>query len=449
MSVLVIGVSHRSAPMTVLEAVTLPEARAAELARQVSSAENVSAAVVLATCNRVEVYADALTFHGAVADIGAALAAVTGLPRGVLNEHLYVHYEDRAIAHAFSVACGLDSMAVGETQILGQLRDALTRAQRDGHAGPLLNALFQQALRVGKRAHAETGLDRVSASLLDTGLAEVTAALGPLAGLRTLVLGAGTMSGLTMATLSRAGVGSLTVASRTASSAARLAELYPARVAPMAELATELAEADLVISCTGAVGHVVGLPAARAASAARSVGRPGGQPGRGASDGPGQAYLDLALPRDVDPLVGQLPGVLLVSLADLAERLDRQRTSHRELAEVRDLVTAQVAAFLVQRRSQEVGPTVAALRSQAARVVAAELERLDARMPELSEVARAELRRTVHRVVEKLLHTPTVRVKELAGLGQGGDYAHALRELFDLDPYDVAAVSAPPDQGLP
>lgn len=433
MSIVVLGLSHRSAPIALLEAASLNADQAREAAAAVQRAENVTETVVVATCNRIEVYAAALTFHGAVADISAALASVTGLAPAVLNDHLYVHYEDRAIAHAFSVACGLDSMAVGETQILGQLRQALARAQADHQAGPVLNALFQRALRVGKRAHAETAIDRVSASLLDAGLAHAVEVLGPLSEQNVLVIGAGSMSGLAVATLARRGARSITITSRTASRADRLARQYGGRVARLGELPQELREADVVVSCTGAQGYLV------TADDVRGSGR----------DGRPQVFVDLALPRDVAPAVRELPGAVVIGLAELAEHLADDRRGEDDLAQARDLVTAEVAALLLEMRSQQVGPTVAALRSQAARVVAAELDRLDSRLPDLGDGAREEVRRTVHRVVEKLLHTPTVRVKELAGLGQGGDYATALRELFDLDPRDVAAVSSPPDQILP
>jgi glutamyl-tRNA reductase len=432
-SVVVLGLSHRSAPISVLESVALDADRAAALARTVRSGENIGEAVVLATCNRVEVYADAATFHGAVTEIGDALAAAAGVPLADLREHLYVHYEDRAIAHAFSVACGLDSMAVGEGQILGQLRDALRAAQADGQAGGALNSLFQQALRVGKRAHAETGIDRVSVSLVESGLEHAARTLGPLAGTRVLVVGAGSMSSLAATTVSRLGARELVVINRTQAKAEHLAAATGGRAMPFAALEEALADADLVISCTGAVGHVVSADAARAAADGRK--------------GAAQVYVDLALPRDVDPLAGRLPGVEVFGLAELGEAMAAAGESTPHLKAVQDMVVAEVAAYLTGRRAQAVAPTVAALRSRAADVVAAEMTRLEQRLPSLGEQTRAEVQLAVHRVVEKLLHTPTVRVKELAGEGQGGDYAQALRDLFDLDPHDVAAVSVPPETG--
>ena len=434
MSVVVLGLSHRSAPMALLEAVALDPARAAALATAVRSGENVSEAVVLTTCNRVEIYAVAATFHGAVTEISDALAAVSGVPLAVLREHLYVHYQDRAITHVFSVACGLDSMAVGEGQILGQLRSALRLAQKRGQAGATLNTLFQQALRVGKRAHAETGIDGVSVSMVEAGLRHSADLRGPLADTRVLVVGAGSMSSLAATTISRLGSADLVIINRTLAKAEHLAVATGGRALPLHDLGPALSHADLVISCTGAVGHVITAETLAAAAVSRTGGP--------------QVLIDLALPRDVAPDVADLPGVHVVGLAELGEALAADGTFAPDVKAVRDLVVAEVAAYLTSRRAHEVAPTVRALRSRAAAVVAAELARLNQRLPEdLSKDSRAEIQLTVHRVVEKLLHTPTIRVKELAGDEKGGDYTQALRELFDLDPHDIAAVSAPPETG--
>jgi glutamyl-tRNA reductase len=430
----VLGLSHRSAPIALLEAVALDPVRAAALAIAVRRGENVTETLVLATCNRVEVYADVVTFHGAVAEIGDALAAASGVPLEELREHLYVHYEDRAVSHVFSVACGLESMAVGEGQILGQLRMALRSAQQRGQAGGALSALFQQALRVGKRAHSETDIDHVSVSLVEAGLGRATELLGPLADTRVLVVGAGSMSSLAATTISRLGSAELVIINRTLAKAEHLAAATGGRALPLADLEAALTEADLVISCTGGLGHVVTAETLTAAPGTRA-----GKP---------RMFMDLGLPRNVSPDVADLPDEYVIGLAELDEILatDSQYTPH--VKAVGDLVVAEVAEYLVSRRAEAVAPAVALLRSRAADVVAAELSRLSQRLPDdLSESARGEIRLAVHRVVEKLLHTPTVRAKTLVAGGEGGDYARALRELFDLDPDEVAAVSVPSETG--
>ena len=432
MSLVVLGLSHHTAPLPLLETMSLEPARRAALADSLTRRDNLSEAVVVSTCNRTEVYVESQTFHGAVTDIAEALTDVTGVASDELREHLYVHYEDRAIAHAFTVACGLDSMAVGEAQILGQMRTALREGQRSGHVGPALNSLFQQALRVGKRAHTETGIDSVSVSLVEAGLARAERELGPLASLGLLVVGAGGMSSLAATTASRLGVRSITVVNRTHAKAVRLAERVGGAARPLSELPAALALADVVVSCTGSTGVVVDLATAGDAQVARS-GRP-------------QVYVDLALPHDVATEVDSLSGVSVVGLAALGEELSGG-TTPPQVREVADLVIGEVAAYLTDRAAESVAPTVAALRSHAADVVAGELTRLDQRLPDLDDQTRAEVQLAVHRIVEKLLHTPTVRVKELAVGGQGDDYAQALRRLFDLRPGEAVTASVPPERG--
>lgn len=429
MSLVILGLSHHTAPLPLLEAMSLDAAGRAALTAGLTTRENLAEAIVVSTCNRTEVYAESLTFHGAVTDITDALVEATGVGRDELREHLYVHYEDRAIAHAFTVACGLDSMAVGEAQILGQMRTALREAQKSGHAGPALNTLFQQALRVGKRAHTETDIDAVSVSLVEAGLARAERELGPLRDLNVLVVGAGGMSSLAATTVARRGAAELTIVNRTLGKAERLAARTGARARQLAELPQALAVADIVISCTGSTGVVVDLATAGDAQVAR-----GGRP---------QVYVDLALPHDVAPEVDSLSGVSVAGLGALGKELSAGDTS-AQVQQVADLVIGEVAAYLTSRAAETVAPTVAALRSHAADVVAAELNRLDQRLPALDEQTRAEVQLAVHRIVEKLLHTPTVRVKELAVGGQGDDYAQALRELFDLRPGEAATASVPP-----
>lgn len=444
MSVLVVGISHHSAPFELLERVALDSAGAAQLADRVHAAGHVEESLVLATCNRLEVVVEASTFHGALSEVGELLSDLSGLDQDQLAPHLYVHHDERAVAHLFTLACGLDSMAVGESQILGQLRAALAAAQRDSHLGPALNPLLQKALRVGKRAHAETSIDDVSRSLVTLGLERAAQVLGDLTRVRAVVLGAGAMSGLAVATLVRDGITDVTVVNRTSPTARRLAERHGVAAAGWEQMLARVGSADLLITTTGAVGQVLDAPAL--AQARLDAGRSGAP----------QVVLDLALPRDVDPEAGHLAGVHLWGLAELQTEAELAVPSTRTpgeqdaLAAVRDLVTAEVAGYLTERRAARIAPTLAALRSSAAKVVDGEMARLDQRLPHLPEDERAEVRHAVQRVVDKLLHTPSVRARQLHAVEQGGtgDYAHALRELFDLDPHDVAVVSSPPQAVL-
>jgi glutamyl-tRNA reductase len=417
MTVVVVGLSHRTAPLPLLERTALTGGRAtpAGLLDLLAGAEFVDGAAVLSTCNRLEVYADVSRFHGGVTDIGAALSEVTGVGLAELADHLYVHYDEAAARHAFRVACGLDSMAIGEAQILGQLRTALKLAQEGGWSGSVVGALLQRSLRVGKRAHAETGLDRAGGSLVGAGLGRAAEVLGPLSGCSVLVLGAGAMAGLVVGALADAR--EVVVASRTSARAARLAETVGGRCVELADLPAALADADLVVATAGAGGHLVTADLAGAARVRVS--------------GP-QVYVDLALPRDVDPAVAGLAGVELVDLEALGERLAGHPVQDVVTA-VEAIVDAEVAGFGLERRAAAVAPTVVALRERAQAVVESELLRLESRLGPVDDRVRAEVAAAVHRVVDKLLHTPTVRVKQLAGEPSGGSYADALRALFDLD----------------
>ncbi|MEU7717274.1 glutamyl-tRNA reductase [Streptomyces tibetensis] len=579
MSLLVVGLSHRSAPVSVLERAALTADAQVKLLQDTVATEPASEAAVLATCNRIELYADVDKFHAGVAELSTLLAQHSGVGLEELTPYLYVHYEDRAVHHLFSVACGLDSMVVGEGQILGQIKDSLARAQDLHSAGRLLNDLFQQALRVGKRAHSETGIDRAGQSLVTFGL-EQLARGGDVQqwarGKRALVIGAGSMSSLAAATLARAGVAEIVVANRTFDRAERLAEILmegddtdvAARAVPMESVPAELTRADVTVSCTGATGLVLTAesvaeaiagrtpaPSARpgedgpgasggrsaAAAGAQREGAPGAGPGSddgcpldlsavqgtagfsvlgeaavagmaaadleqhaawvdngsvggdrrttGGTARPGQTgtldpaadtdaiaalaatvatvgriperrrpepveepqrpepvlfLLDLAMPRDIDAAVHRLAGVRLVDIESLAEA-SAGAPMAADVDQVRRIVSDEVAAFGAALRAAHITPTVVALRTMAADVVAGEIARLDGRLPGLDDKHRAEITQTVRRVVDKLLHAPTVRVKQLAAEPGGAGYADALRTLFDLDPETVAAVSRAED----
>ncbi|MBV9011249.1 MAG: glutamyl-tRNA reductase [Pseudonocardiales bacterium] len=449
MSLVVVGLSHRSAPVGVLEQAAVSVADAGKVLGQLLEREHVAEALLLSTCNRVEIYAVVGTFHGGLADITDVLAHQSATALDELSEHLYVHYGPAGVEHLFSVAAGLDSMVVGEPQILGQLRTAYAGAEQAGTIGRTLHEVVQQALRVGKRVHTETGIDAAGASVVSEALAAAAVALtdtdadldaaGPedaglaaagLVGRRALVLGAGSLGGLAAARLRRAGVAQIVVANRTHHSAARLAALCEAEgilahAVGLESVSAVLPAVDVVICCTGASHAMLSVEQITEARGHRRL-----------------VVCDLGLPRNVEPGVGKLPGVTLLDLTTVARRLEQRGTASAALSAARRLVAEEVRAYLVAQRTVEVIPTVAALRRRAAEVVDAELLRLDGRLPGLDAAVRHELARTVHRVVDKLLHTPTVRIKQLAEAGGGQAYADALRELFELDPQAAAAIAA-------
>lgn len=428
MSILAIGLSHRTADLATLERVAVPAAEVGKVLHELQQADDVSEAMLLSTCNRIEVYAVVETFHGGLASIADVLARQAGMETAELYDHFYVHYAGAAVEHVFSVASGLDSMVVGETQILGQVRTAYATARETGTVGSTLHELIQTTLRVGKRVHTETGLDRLGASVVS----EALAAAGELSGRRALVVGAGSMGALATSQLRKGGIAEIVVINRTPERAARLVSSLTeqgvtAKAAPMAELADEVARADVVVVCTGAKNAVLGTEHV-APRADRPV-----------------VVCDLGLPRDVEPEVGSVPGVTLVDLETVRKRMAESgtATTDKQLAKASGIILDEVRAYLAGQRSAAVTPTVTALRKRAAEVVDAELLRLDRRLPDLDADVRDELGRTVRRVVDKLLHTPTVRVKQLAAEKSGTDYANALRELFGLDPQVPTVVSSP------
>jgi len=431
-SVLVVGLSHKSAPVATLEQAAVTGDARAKLLRDVALAESVAETFVISTCHRVEVYADVDRFHAGVTAICELLARHCGVDARDLTPHLYVHYQDSAVSHLLGVACGLDSVVVGEDQILGQVRSALKLAAEQGTTGRVLGELGRLALRAGKRARAETGIDGARRSLVNVAVELAAARLGAppgapaFAGRAVLIVGAGSMSALAARAAARSQAASIVIANRTRRTAERLAAQVGATVTALADLPDAMMAADVVICCTGAVGPVVTREMVPEAARARP------NP---------LVFLDLAMPRDVEPAVAGLPGVIVIGMDQLSEH--ESAASADDVAAVRAICEAELAAYQSAVDAARVAPTVVALRAKAATVVDAELTRLAGRLSAdgLSGHAMDEIAQTVRRVVDKLLHAPTVRVKELAGSPGGEEYAAALRVLFDIDPRTVEAVT--------
>ena len=429
MSLLVIGLSHRTAPIAVLEAVAGAPVDA--LAYRISGADTVGESVILSTCNRLEVYAEAVTFQGRSPSSERRLA---DSPPGSSRHKL--------TATSTSTSRTAPSLtrsrwppgstrwpSVRRRSSASSAMRSVTgsaRARSVSRSTPFCSKRFG----FGKRAHHETAIDTVSRSLVEAGLDQAERLRPPRVahrarrrrGWHVQPRGDDRRPG---------GVGDLLVANRTLDRGERLAESTGGRAVEMERLVDAIAAADVVVSSTGSAQYLIGADLVAAAAAV---------------SGHERVFVDLALPHDVDPAVSDLPGTTVVGLADLGAILAEQADVETlpEVQAVRDLVTGEVAGYLASQMVKSVAPTVAALRSRAAAVVAGEMERLDHRLPDLDDATRQEVQHAVHRVVEKLLHTPTVRIKELTSGGHGEDYAAALRELFDLDPHTVAAVSTPP-----
>jgi glutamyl-tRNA reductase len=424
MSVLVVGMSHRSAPIELLERVSLDPSAAIKLSHLALEAPSVTESAVVSTCNRVEIYVETDRFHGAVEEVSRLLAEHAHLDRDELVSNVYVHYDDAAVAHLFAVASGLDSMIIGESQILGQVRETLLTGQAESTVGSALNALFQQALRIGKRGHAETGIDHLAPSIATAAL-DAAGEIVTLPTTRFVVVGAGAMAVLAVRSLVDRGVDPvrIIVVNRTTERGEDLAASVGAASADWADLDKILIDADVIISCVGAAGIVLDSGRLAAASA----------------DGP-VTVLDLALPRDVARDAAELPGVTVIDLAVLAERAGTDAADD-DVTAVRAIVEDEVRTFLAAKASSRVTPTVVALRSMATSVVETEAERLATRMPDLRADELDEVRRSLQRIADKLIHAPTVRVQELIDGPAGLTYAEALTDLFALDPAAVEAVT--------
>ncbi|TVL91449.1 glutamyl-tRNA reductase [Streptomyces sp. SAJ15] len=434
MTALVIGVSHRVVPPAVLERFALTAPDTAMLLDRLSAIPAIAEAAVLATCNRVEIYVEtgqpdpepyavaapgpgAGPHDAAVGDALAGLGALTGNSTEELRTHCYVHRGPAAVEHLIRVSCGLDSMALGDAQIRGQIRAAYTLAAHHGSVGPVLHGLFQHALRAGKRAESETSVGRSAASMVGVALDVAAEAVGWLAGRRALVVGAGTLGALSAASLHRAGVTDVTVVNRSPEPARRLAARHGHRSAGLEELPALLYDTDLVLSATGAREPVVTRELAAPALA-----------GRAADRGP-LVLVDLALPRDVDPGLAAEPRVRLIDLAALDTRL-KETAALVPVDDAYRIVAEETAAYHDGRRRERVTPLIVAMRSNALSIAEAEVDRLLDRAPALTGSVRGEVERTARRIAEKLMHRPTVRVREMAAQPDGHAYVQVVHDLF-------------------
>jgi glutamyl-tRNA reductase len=431
MPVFVVGLNFKSASLEQLEQLAIePERRPKALAHLLAQ-DHVHEALVLSTCNRVEVYTAISRFHGGAADVRRFLAQFHHLDSQDFADHLYAYYEERAVQHLFAVASGIDSMVVGEAQILGQVREAFQAASDERAVGPVLSTLFRQAIKVGRRARTETRIGAGLASTLSVGMRVAEGQLGGLAGRRVLVVGAGRMGRLAGRAVRAAGAAELVVANRTAANGAALARELGGRSVALDRIEDELVEADLVVASTAAVAPTVTAEVMAAAAARRPAGDQRGRPAP-------LVVLDLGVPRDVDPDVRALPGVVLADLDGLRAVLETEDTGQRaEVERVRALIAAEVEGFMTWQREARLGPTIRALRSRAEEVRRRELARAAARLSGLDERERAAVEAVTRGLVNKLLHEPVVRGKALAAGPDGDLYARMLRELYALDDPDA------------
>ena len=419
MSIVVIGLNHQSAPLELLEQLSVRDDDLVKTFDDLMGRENISEVVVLSTCNRTEVYAVAERFHGAYEDIRSYFSERSFLSPDRFADDLYVHYDDEAVAHLFRVASGVDSAVLGESEILGQVKSAWEAARVADVSGPVLNLLFRHAATTGKRARTETGIARNITSVSQAAVAMAADRLGGLVGRRVMVVGAGDMAEGMLQSLRERDVEQVLVANRTAERAVELAARVNGKPIPLADLSAALTRVDLLLTGTGATSTIVDhadLSRVLADRASRPL-----------------VIVDVAVPRDVDPAAGNIDGVTLLDMDDLGEFAARgRRERDREVASVETIITEEVAHFGDDRSARGVAPLIASLHHEAEAIRRNELEHSDRQLGELNPAERAAVEALTKRLVAKLIHNPTISVKDAAGTPKGDRLADSLRDLYDL-----------------
>jgi glutamyl-tRNA reductase len=413
-SVVVIGLNHRTVPIELLERFAVSADALGKALHDLCGRSNIAEAVVLSTCNRTEVYAVADRFHPAYGDIRDFLCDLAQLAPEDLTEHLYSDHDHGAVRHLFSVAAGLESTVLGESEILGQVRTAWERAQAEGASRASLNLLFRHAVEVGKRARTETAIGRSTASVSHAAVEMARDRLGTLAGRTVLVVGAGEMGEGIVVALAAAGAGEVLVANRTLARAEELADRVGGSAISLDAVAAALPFADVVLTSTGA-----GLLVTEETVPSRH-GRP-------------LMVIDIAVPRDVAAGVGLMPDVTLLDLDDLREWAARGRAERQgEVAAVLSIIGDEVQRFADVVEARQVAPLISQLHDYAEQVRLGELLRFASRLEGLDDRQRGAVEAMTRGLVAKLLHAPSVRLKEDAGTPRGERNASALRDLYDL-----------------
>jgi glutamyl-tRNA reductase len=419
MSVIVVGLNHRTVPVGLLERMAVPPEALPKALHDLSGREHIVEAVILSTCNRMEVYALVTKFHGAVGDVCDFLAGLSGADPAHFTDHLYTYYEDAAVTHLFTVAAGLDSLIVGEHEILGQVRDAWQAAEQEAAAGSVLSRVFRHAVEAGRRVRRETEIGRHPVSIPLAAVAVAAEQLAGLDGCRVLMIGAGEMGAGVAGALRYREIADLCVANRTVARAEAVAAASGGRAVGLDAIEAELRTADVVFGSTSSKEVLIERGLLEQVMVEREA---------------PLLIVDIALPRDVDPGVAHLDGVTLLDLDDLkdfaARSAERRR---REISRVRTIVDAEIARYRDDQRARELAPLIRALRDRGEAIRAAEIERFAGRLGALDPEQREAVEAVTEAIVNKLLHEPTVRLKDAAGTGRGELLAEVLSTLFDLD----------------
>lgn len=414
MSVLVVGVNHRTAPLDLLERISLDAQAVAKAVSGLVSLDSVREAVVLSTCNRTEVYAIAELFHRGFDDIQQFLATTAGVDLETLGSHMYAEHDEAAARHLFSVAAGLDSMVLGEGEVLGQVRDAWEIARAENAARSGLNLLFRHSLETGKRARTETDIARGTASISHAAVEMAIEHLGSLDGVNVAIVGAGVMGEGIAVALDSHGAAQITVLNRTDANSRQIAERVNGSIRPLSALDVAVREADLVITCTGAPEPVITADLFKSAtSKERST-----------------VIIDIAVPRDVHHRVAEIAEITLLNLDDVQRWAERGREARSASVDaVRSIVDEELQRYAVASSAMQAAPLISALREHFDAIRRDELDRVASR---LDEDARNALDVVTTQMLAKLLHEPSVRLRLEAGSPRGERLASAVVDLFNL-----------------
>jgi glutamyl-tRNA reductase len=418
MSIVVVGVNHRTAPLAVLERLAIAPHDVAKAVADLAGRDTIREAVVLSTCARTEVYLVAERFHGAHAAVSEFLAASASMPLDELHPHLLTLHDDAAARHLFEVAAGLDSMVLGESEILGQVRSARHTAAEIGGIGAALDLMFRHALRAGKRARTETSIGRGTTSISHAAVELAAERLGSLAGRRVLVVGAGETGTGVATALRKSGASDIVIVNRRADRGKRLAATMGADAVGFEQLDEALTGSDVVITCVTADAPVITVEQLRD--------RPAGS----------MLIVDVALPRNVERAAADLPDITVLDLTDVSQWAQRGRDAREaEAARVGEIVTEQLERFVLDSTARQAAPLVARLHDRAEEIRSAELQRFAARLGKLDAADRDAVDALTQAIVAKLLHEPSVRLRHSAGTARGDRNAAAVSDLFDLGPH--------------
>ena len=423
MPIVVVGLNHKTAPISLLDRLSITESELLKALHQLETYEHVNEAVVLSTCNRIEAYAAVTKFHGGAQDLRNFFAEFCHVAPEDFTDHLYTYHDEGAVRHLFRVASGIDSMVIGESEILGQVRRGFQFAMEEGISGHLLGSAFKRAIRVGKRARSETAIGRNPVSISSAAVELARRAFEPkaMSGKRIVIVGAGKMGRLAAQALASAGAGDVVIVNRSQQRADDLAATFNAVARPFEELVDVLADADIVISSTTAPGTVIDAAIVERALDLRGEDR-------------ALFIVDIAVPRDVEPEVAAIEGVVLRDIEDLRGVVEASVGGRiGEVSKVEEIIAAEVERFVQWERAAEAAPTASALVARADEIRRSELERFLTRLESLSPEERDAVDHLTRRIVAKILHAPLAKSRELASSKKGEAYLEALRALFDLD----------------